>query len=103
MRALVAQSADRPFTDSEVRFLKYIRQWGKKVVFLVNKVDILRDSSEVSGIGSGVEKRISLLSCAAARNGCMLSRHQKACDGTKPFPSDRQPVLLTVWGVLQTA
>ena len=31
-------SADRPFTESEVNFLKYIRQWGKKVVFLVNKV-----------------------------------------------------------------
>lgn len=30
--------ADRPFTDSEVGFLRYIRQWGKKVVFLVNKV-----------------------------------------------------------------
>ncbi len=39
--------ADRPFTDSEVRFLKYIRQWGKKVIFLVNKVDILSDSAEV--------------------------------------------------------
>lgn len=38
---------DRPFTDSEVRFLKYIRQWGKKVIFLVNKVDILSDSAEV--------------------------------------------------------
>lgn len=40
--------ADRPFTDSEVRFLKYIRQWGKKVVFLVNKVDILSGGSEVT-------------------------------------------------------
>ncbi len=39
--------ADRPFTDSEVRFLKYIKQWGKKVIFLVNKVDILSDSAEV--------------------------------------------------------
>ena len=38
-----------------MRFLKYIRQWGKKVVFLVNKVDILSDSTEVSAIGSGGE------------------------------------------------
>ena len=51
MRAPIAQYADRPFTDSEVRFLKYIRQWGKKVVFLVNKVDILSDSAEVSALG----------------------------------------------------
>ena len=38
--------ADRPFTDSEVGFLRYIRQWGKKVVFLVNKVDILASAAE---------------------------------------------------------
>ena len=30
--------ADRPFTESEVKFLRYIRQWGKKVVFVLNKV-----------------------------------------------------------------
>ena len=35
---LFVMSADRPFTESEVTFLKYIRQWGKKVIFLVNKV-----------------------------------------------------------------
>lgn len=34
-------SADRPFTESEVRFLKYVRRWGKKVVFVVNKVLLL--------------------------------------------------------------
>jgi predicted GTPase len=45
--------ADRPFTDSEVRFLKYIRQWGKKVVFLVNKVDILTGDDEVSSPQTG--------------------------------------------------
>ena len=37
---LFVLSADRPFTESEVNFLKYIRQWGKKVVFLVNKVGL---------------------------------------------------------------
>ena len=35
---LFVMSADRPFTESEVNFLKYIRQWGKKVIFLLNKV-----------------------------------------------------------------
>ena len=34
---LFVMSADRPFTESEVNFLKYIKQWGKKVIFLVNK------------------------------------------------------------------
>jgi len=31
-----------------VRFLRYIRRWGKKVVFLLNKVDILADGGEVA-------------------------------------------------------
>ena len=30
-----------------MRFLRYIRRWGKKVVFLLNKVDILASDSEV--------------------------------------------------------
>ncbi len=38
---LFVMSADRPFTESEVKFLRYIRQWGKKVVFVVNKVRCL--------------------------------------------------------------
>eukprot|EP00891_Asterochloris_glomerata_P004560 jgi/Astpho2/4560/Aster-00142 len=44
---LFVMSADRPFTESEVKFLRYIRQWGKKVVFVVNKVDILSNESEL--------------------------------------------------------
>jgi predicted GTPase len=46
--------ADRPFTESEVQFLRYIRQWGKKVVFLVNKVDILAGEEEVKEVQSFV-------------------------------------------------
>jgi len=38
---LFVTSADRPFTESERGFLEQIRQWGKKIVFVVNKVDIL--------------------------------------------------------------
>src|SRR3982750_227218 len=38
---LFITSADRPFTESERGFLEQIRQWGKKIVFIVNKVDIL--------------------------------------------------------------
>ncbi|DBB09704.1 TPA: hypothetical protein ACH3X3_001344 [Trebouxia sp. C0006] len=47
---LFVMSADRPFTESEVNFLKYIRQWGKKVIFLVNKVDILSSDEEVQEV-----------------------------------------------------
>lgn len=37
-------SADRPFTESERAFLEAIREWGKKVVLVINKGDLL-DSS----------------------------------------------------------
>src|SRR5690606_23675191 len=38
---LFVTSADRPFTESERRFLELIASWGRKVVMVVNKVDIL--------------------------------------------------------------
>src|SRR5690606_13137636 len=38
---LFVTSADRPFTESEREFLEHIHQWGKKVVVVVNKIDIL--------------------------------------------------------------
>jgi small GTP-binding protein len=43
---LFVTSADRPFTESERAFLEQIRQWGKKIVFIVNKVDILAREDE---------------------------------------------------------
>ncbi len=43
-------SADRPFTESERAFLERIRQWGKKVVFVVNKIDILSGPEDTARI-----------------------------------------------------
>ena len=37
---LFVTSADRPFTETERAFLETIRGWGKKIVIVVNKVDI---------------------------------------------------------------
>ena len=36
---LFVTSIDRPLSESERRFLEYIRNWGKKVVFVINKTD----------------------------------------------------------------
>jgi small GTP-binding protein len=47
---LFVTSADRPFTESERQFLEHIRQWGKKIVFVINKIDILRNDQEVKEI-----------------------------------------------------
>jgi small GTP-binding protein len=43
---LFVTSADRPFTESERGFLEQIREWGKKIVFIVNKIDILTRPDE---------------------------------------------------------
>ncbi len=37
---IFVMSADRPFAESEVNFLRYIRKWGKKIIFVVNKVGV---------------------------------------------------------------
>ena len=43
---LFVTSADRPFTETERVFLDVIRDWGKKIVLVVNKIDILERESE---------------------------------------------------------
>ncbi|PID84982.1 MAG: dynamin [Chloroflexi bacterium] len=43
---LFITSADRPFTESERAFLTQIRDWGKKIVLVVNKIDILPGEAE---------------------------------------------------------
>jgi len=47
---LFVTSADRPFSESERVFLERIREWGKKVVVAVNKIDILKSPGEVSEV-----------------------------------------------------
>lgn len=53
---LFITSADRPFTESERVFLEHIREWGKKVVFVVNKIDILKNDEERSQIENFIQK-----------------------------------------------
>ena len=47
---LFITSADRPFTESERTFLERIREWGKKVVVVLNKIDLFQDESELSQV-----------------------------------------------------
>ena len=51
---LFVLSADRPMTESEVKFLTYIKRWGKKVVFVVNKCDRLENREEVDEVAAFV-------------------------------------------------
>jgi small GTP-binding protein len=47
---LFVTSADRPFTESERQFLERIRGWGKKIIFVINKIDILERPDEVAQV-----------------------------------------------------
>lgn len=40
---LFVTSIDRPLSESERKFLEYIREWGKKIIFVLNKVDTKTD------------------------------------------------------------
>lgn len=52
---LFVTSADRPFSESERAFLQRIREWGKKVILIINKIDILQSEADVERIVSFVQ------------------------------------------------
>jgi small GTP-binding protein len=58
---LFVTSADRPFTESERAFLERIRQWGKKVVVVLNKIDILENPDEVTKIEAFIGENMRVL------------------------------------------
>jgi small GTP-binding protein len=58
---LFVTSADRPFTESERSFLEGIRNWGKKIVVVVNKIDILGTTEEVDEVVSFVSENATKL------------------------------------------
>ena len=47
---LFVTSADRPFTETERAFLETIRDWGKKIVIVVNKVDIFETREDLDEV-----------------------------------------------------
>ncbi len=59
---LFVTSADRPFSESERGFLQTIRDWGKKVVIVLNKVDILENKTDLEQITTFItENALTLL------------------------------------------
>ncbi len=57
---LFVTSADRPFTESERQFIEKIRDWGKKVVFVVNKIDI-HETADVAHVLQFVHENAAAL------------------------------------------
>ena len=53
---LFITSADHPLTESERQFLTRIVAWGKKVIFALNKADIIEDEAALNEVRSFVLK-----------------------------------------------
>ena len=53
---LFTTSADHPLTESERQFLERILSWGKKVVFALNKADIMESDTALQEVRSFVLK-----------------------------------------------
>jgi small GTP-binding protein len=47
---LFVTSADRPFTETERAFMEQVRGWGKKILVVINKVDILEHAKDVEDV-----------------------------------------------------
>ena len=47
---LFITSTDRPYTESERQFLELIKEWGKKVVIIINKTDIVSSEKDLQEI-----------------------------------------------------
>lgn len=58
---LFVTSADRPFTESERQFMEHIREWGKKIVIVVNKRDLLDDEKAFEDVRRFVESNATQL------------------------------------------
>ena len=58
---LFVTSADRPFTESERAFLESIRQWGKKVVVVINKDDVLEGEAARREVETFVRSQVRRL------------------------------------------
>jgi small GTP-binding protein len=56
---LFVTSADRPLTESERIFLEKILAWGKKIVIVINKSDILEDAQSLQEVESFVRENIA--------------------------------------------
>jgi small GTP-binding protein len=79
---LFLTSADRPFSESEHLFLGRIKEWGKKIVLIINKIDIFEDPAEQEKVVQFVrESAQTLVGDIAAVFPVSAKRAQKAKAG----------------------
>ncbi|MHB0876588.1 MAG: dynamin family protein [Anaerolineae bacterium] len=89
-------SADRPFTESERLFLQSIRQWGKKVIVVLNKIDILESEDEVASVEHFVAENSQALLGARPQVFAISARQAfraKAAHDARALEASRFPAI----------
>jgi small GTP-binding protein len=59
--ALFVTSTDRPFTESERGFVERLRGWGKPVVAVLNKTDLLAGQAQIDEMSAFIRDNVSRL------------------------------------------
>jgi small GTP-binding protein len=89
---LFVTSADRPFTESEREFMSEIREWGKKIVIILNKIDLLRDDASRDKVVEFVRDSIQRLlgfTPEVFPVSALLAQQAKAMGERNPAERDR--------------
>ena len=89
---LFITSADRPFTESEREFMATIREWGKKIVVILNKVDLLRTDTardQVVGFVRDSIERLLGFSPEVFPVSALLAQQAKALGDRNPEERER--------------
>ncbi|OGO27963.1 MAG: hypothetical protein A2136_08810 [Chloroflexi bacterium RBG_16_54_11] len=99
---LFVTSADRPFTESERLFLEKLRDWGKKVIIVLNKVDLFQTRGEMDQVVTFISDNartllgitpeifpVSARLAMRARLGEVKLRHASGFDALESFIQDR--------------
>ena len=96
---LFVTSADRPYTESERAFLEAIREWGKKVVLVLNKADLLETPEDVAKVVAFVRDQAGedpgrpargLRALARGRRCGRASRATRPASSEAAFPPSRR-------------
>ncbi len=93
---LFVTSADRPFTQSEAEFLRFIRDWGKKVVLVLNKADLLSQdelSQVLTFVRQGAEQTLGQLPPLFAVSARRARQGERAQSGIAALERHIQQVL----------